>query len=166
MSLKRVIIIAVFAAIIIVALVLLSIFNQWFPSGPPTGTGDPGNSRLNELANDTVFSTLPPNSQQNGSIIKTPAQYTKPGFEPGGWRGPSVELTFTTDESQATIYQFYSTRAAETGWQPRSRDSDGYIYAWTKAYPDSAHASLILYGPEEGAYRLVGSIAAIDSNTK
>lgn len=157
-------IIAVLATVLIVALLLLILAKQVVFNGPPPGTGDPGNKRLNELANDAVFSILPPNAQLNGLVVKTPAQYRQPGFQPPGWVGPSVEIMFTSSESKAAIYQFYATRAAETGWlASANRATDGYIYSWTKTYSDSALASLILYGPDGGTYQLVGSVAAIDN---
>jgi len=154
-------IIAVFITILVAALILGVLTHQLVFNGPPPGTGDPGNKRLNELTNDKVFSILPPNVSLSGQIIKTPAEYRHPAFQTAGWDGPSVEMIFTSTDTKAVVYKFYAAMAAETGWQPRSTDRDGYIDSWTKIYSDRAEAILILYGPTGHTYKLVGSTPAI-----
>jgi hypothetical protein len=160
-------IITISAIALIVVLLILVLTHQVVFNGPLPGTGDPGNKRLNELANDPVFSALPPNASLSGPIIKTPAQYRHSTFETSGWNGPSVEVIFVSKEPKAKIYQFYAAQAADTGWDAGNKNSDGYTRTWTKTYPDKVDAGLILYtlddNPNVRRYDLVGSISAIDT---
>ena len=159
---KVAIILASLTVVCIAVLVLLVVTGQAVINGPPPGTGDPGNKRLNELANDPVFSVIPPNASLSGPIIKKPAQFRQPAFQTAGWDGPSVRLYFVSNEPKATIYQFYAALAADAGWQTGSKDSDGNVDSWTKTYSDNAKATLTLFGPnDKSTYTLAGSTPAI-----
>jgi hypothetical protein len=57
--------------------------------GPPPGTGDPSDRRLNQLASDPIFASLPPEAEKTGPMERTPAHHREPGFEPGAGTGHS-----------------------------------------------------------------------------
>jgi hypothetical protein len=135
--------------------------------GPPAG-GDPGGKRLEELAGDSVFATSPPRTKTS-SVVKTKAAYTKPGFDGGGWRGPSIVVTFRSAMRPADVYRFYGARAAAAGWTPLAAGALRVTDRWTKTYPDGARATLSItaFGiPPAGTadtYFLSGGVAAAPS---
>jgi hypothetical protein len=130
--------------------------------GAPAG-GDPGNRRLHELAADRVFASLPEGASRLG-VKRTAARYVKPGFDGGGWHGPSVVATFASPAPAAAVYRFYGRRARASGWRPTKTDAHGEPSAWTKTFPDGAPAYLSLLRlarPSGGMppdYVLTGSI--------
>jgi hypothetical protein len=133
--------------------------------GPPAG-GDPGGSRLKELAGEPVFAALPTGATLV-STTRTKAAYQKPGFTGGGWRGPSVVVTFTSSAPPVDVYQSVGAHAAATGWKPTSTGSLGVTDAWSKTYPDGAKATLLLSllgnppAGAEGTYLLSGGVAPV-----
>jgi hypothetical protein len=133
--------------------------------GPPAG-GDPGGRRLKELAADTVFSVRPANATLV-SIVRTKAAYTKPGFDGGGWRGPSVVVTFTSAAHAIDVYRFYGVRAAAAGWARLAAGDLRVTDRWAKTYPDGARAtmSITAFGISPGGtahrYLLSGGIATV-----
>jgi hypothetical protein len=160
---KRGVIIIVFAAVFIAALVVLVLTRQIVYQWPPCG--DPGNKRLNELANDAVFASLPPGTHLIDPLVQTPAEYQQHAFEASGCVGATVVMTFESDQPQATIYQFYAVQAANAGWHAEGKGSYGYTDAWFKTYSDNAGAdlnlSIIDNGPNGRRYKLAGSIDAV-----
>jgi len=113
-------------------------------TSPQPNAGDPGNHRLNQLSNDHVFAALPPGAVAKGPQTKTPARYRTPAFQPPGWDGPSVTLTFTNPKPPAAVFSFFQASAASAGWHPANRNALGYPQTWTKTYPDGVHAVLSL----------------------
>jgi hypothetical protein len=130
--------------------------------GTPAG-GDPGNRRLHELAADRVFARLPEGASRLG-VKRTAARYVKPGFDGGGWHGPSVVATFTSPAPAAAVYRFYGRRALAFGWRLTKTDAHGEPFTWTKTFPDGAPAYLSLLrlsrasGGVPPHYVLTGSI--------
>jgi hypothetical protein len=140
--------------------------------GPPSGTGDPGNKRLEQLVADGVFATLPPDAHQSGPTKKTPAKYRTPAFQPAGWDGPAVQVTFTDSQPPETVFSFYATSAVRAGWSPNpNRNSLGYTEVWTKTFPGSWSSTLGLIDMssrtvkpgEAHVYVLTASAPAISS---
>jgi hypothetical protein len=133
--------------------------------GPPPG-GDPGGKHLTELARDPVFSARPANAKLV-SVVKTRAMYTKPGLDGGGWRGPSIVVTFSSAKRPADVYRFYGVHAAAGGWAPLSSGALKVTDRWTKTYPDGARATMsivVLRVPPAdaaGTYLLSGGIATV-----
>ena len=114
--------IVVLAAILIVisgliiggTVVYHSYQNLMGTEGPPVGTGDPGNIRLNRLAADPIFHTLPPGCHQDGKLQKTPARWDS--FH-HGWSGESVTLDFSCKYiSQVTVFNYYIKVANQSKW--------------------------------------------------
>ena len=126
--------------------------------GTPAG-GDPGGRRLQELGSDRVFAALP-----GGATVvhrtRTPARHQQPGFTGGGWRGPSVVVTFTSSARPADVYRFYARRAAAAGWRAASSGALGLTDVWRKTYPDGAAATLLL-SMLPRTYILSGGIAPV-----
>jgi len=143
---------------IIALTVTLLLMSGCGKSAPPGG--DPGNKRLNELSHDPIFAVLPPGAT-NVHVTRTPANYTQPPFQTGGWNGPSVEVTFRSSAPIANVYHFYARRAAATGWHALKRNVNGVIVSWNKTYPDRAQAWLSLWSDSPSTYSLEGSIASI-----
>ncbi len=110
--------------------------------GTPAG-GDPGGRRLKELGSDRVFATAPDGATRVHRT-RTPVHYQEPGFTGGGWRGPSVVVSFTSSARPADVYAFYARRAAAAGWRPTSTGALGLTDVWVKTYPEGAAATLLL----------------------
>jgi hypothetical protein len=131
--------------------------------GKQTG-GDPGNRRLHELSGDRVFEAAPPGATAV-RVVKTPARYVKPGFESGGWHGPSVVVTFTSAAPPAQVYGFYARQAESAGWHATSTGALGLTDTWRKTYPDGTAATLLLSlltlqpGATQRDYMLSGGVA-------
>ena len=126
--------------------------------GTPAG-GDPGGRRLHELGADAVFARSPDGANQI-RVKRTPARYSQPGYTGGGWRGPSIVVTFTSSVSPAGVFRFYARRAARAGWRPIARGALGLVDRWAKTYPgDGASATLLLADLSRGRYSLSGGIA-------
>jgi hypothetical protein len=97
------------------------------------------------LAGEKVFQSLPPGSQADGPMVRTPARYVHPGFDGGGWHGPAVTLTFTSTGSAASVFSFYERRVGTLAWTATgSRNVLHYPQVWTKPYPRGANAYLSL----------------------
>jgi hypothetical protein len=133
-------------------------------SGTPEG-GDPGGKGLAALRSDPVFATVPEGATLVGQT-NTPAKHRDPGFQAGGWAGPSVVLTFKSDGPPEDVYGDVARRAEAAGWKPSAKGSRGVTDRWTKTYPDGAPATLLL--AEAGAfangdvrYRLSGSVPPV-----
>lgn len=110
---------------------------------PPPGTGDPGNKRLNQLVADGVFATLPPDAHQSGPMQKTPAKYRTPAFQPAGWDGPAVRVTFADSQPPDTVFSFYAASTVRAGWSPNTnRNTLGYPEDWTRTFPGGWSATL------------------------
>ena len=129
--------------------------------GTPAG-GDPGNKHLHELSADPIFTSLPPGANIRGSIATSPARYTTPGVEAGGWSGPTVTVTFTSASSAQSIYSFYGQRALAAGWHDDGTGALGYVDGWKKTYGDGATGYLSLFtldsSPTSSVYQLAGGI--------
>jgi hypothetical protein len=133
--------------------------------GTPAG-GDPSGRRLKELSNDPVFAAVP----RGATIVKltrTPARYRKPGFEGGGWDGPSVTLLLRSSAPPADVYRFYGRRAEAAGWHATASGGLGFTDRWAKTYSDRAAAylslALLTRSPtaSERLYFLGGGVAPI-----
>jgi len=112
-------------------------------SGPPPGTGDPDNIRLNQLSADPVFASLPASAQQIGPVEKVPANYRSPAFEPAGWDGPSVKVTFADGQPPESVFSFYTSSTTASGWMPSAnRNALGFPETWTKTFSGHWLASL------------------------
>src|SRR5260370_11704883 len=114
------------------------------PAGSQPNAGDPGNHRLDQLSSDPVFAALPPGAVAKGPLTKAPARYRTPAFQPPGWDGPAVTLTFTSPNPPASVFSFFQARADSAGWRPGNQNALGYPQTWTKTYPDGVHAVLSL----------------------
>jgi hypothetical protein len=130
-------------ALVLLVLALLSL-PACAASGSRPGAGDPGGRRLHQLSTDPVFTALPRGAAAKGPPVKTPARYRAPGFQPGGWDGPSVALTFTSPRPPASVFAFVQGRAQAAGWRPANRNALGYPQTWDKTYPDGVPATLSL----------------------
>lgn len=126
--------------------------------GTPAG-GDPGGRLLLELGNDRVFAALPGGATAVRRT-RTPARYTQPGFSGGGWRGPSVVLTFASSAQPGDVYRFFARRAAAAGWRATSSGALGLTDVWRKTYPDGAAATLLL-SKLPRTYILSGGVAPV-----
>lgn len=103
--------------------------------GPPAGTGDPGNHRLDQLRDDPVFASLPLGARLQGPVEKIPAKWRDNGpFEPSGWNGPAVKVTFVDAQPPSTVFAFYAAQATAAGWVGNGNMKDGYPEAWTKTF--------------------------------
>ncbi len=150
---------ALFAAALL-GLVPACSFNK-----PPPG-GDPGNRRLYTLSADPIFRVLPPDAHMVGTIVRTPARYSQPGFGGGGWHGPGVTLTFTSSQPSTSVFSYYANLAPSFAWiATGSRNVVGYPQVWDKQYPGIAQARLSLVDIDLGKaspgatqrYTLIGS---------
>jgi hypothetical protein len=104
---------------------------------PAPGTGDPGNVRLNKLANDPIFHTLPLGCHQDGKLQKSPAEW-RPFHKT--WDGPSVTLDFNCPNlSESAVGDFINNVAVKSGWVLDGDDRN---------IPDTWHKKL-KYGVEE-----------------
>jgi hypothetical protein len=134
-------------------------------SSTPAG-GDPGGRRLQELSSDRVFAAVPDGATQV-STVRREAHYRKPGFTGGGWRGPTVIVTFKTPSPPADVYRFYARRARAAGWKPTAKGALGLTDRWAKTYPDGAFATLTLFLLRSDAqlheYELGGAVAPAPS---
>ena len=111
--------------------------------GPPAGTGDPGDRRLNQLVSDPIFATLPPEAEMTGPMERTRAQYREPGFEPAGWDGPFVRVPFASSQPPASVFTYYKAEADADGWTSNgNRNLLGYPFDWQKRFPDGWQGSL------------------------
>jgi hypothetical protein len=127
-----------------VLLGLAFIMTACLRAGSQPDAGDPGNRRLDQLAADRVFASLPAGAVAAGPLAEIPARYRTPAFQPPGWDGPAVSLTFTSSRSPASVFSFFQARAASAGWSPANRNALGYPQTWTKTYPDGVRGDLSL----------------------
>lgn len=134
-------------------------------SRKPRGPGDPGNSRLHQLAADPVFHALPPDAHTPETTLN-PAEFRAPGFQRGGWAGPSVILTFQSTAAPQTIYGYYDEQARANDWVPHSTGALHITSTWRKTYSNGAESYLRIFTPRswEAAsgprqYELSGSIS-------
>jgi hypothetical protein len=125
----------------------------------PAG-GDPGDKRLLALRADPAVASPPPGAQ---SIVKreTKATYRKPGFDAGGWDGPSVIVTFTSSAGPAEVYGYYAQRAEAAGWQPTAKGALDVADRGAKTFDGNAPARLFLAQFPSSRYQLSASIAAV-----
>ncbi|MGH9130772.1 MAG: hypothetical protein ACRDWV_03675 [Acidimicrobiales bacterium] len=137
------------------------------PYRPPGG--DPGNVRLHELANDPVFSKLPPKSYLLRPIKEVPSTYDSGFFGAGGhWTSPAVVVLFHSDLSVKQVATFYDHRTLATGWQQGINDNSiGRPVSWEKTFPANHNAFLTLSYADKmfpepplipGAFELTGAI--------
>ena len=142
-------------------------------NGPTPGTGDPGNKRLNQLSTDPIFASLPPGAQQVGSMEKIAAKYRRPAFEPAGWDGPAVKVTFSDAQPPESVFSFYTSNAVAAGWMPATnRNVLGFPETWNKTFPGKWLANLGLIDMslrtakpgEAHTYVLNAAAPAIDAN--
>jgi hypothetical protein len=134
-------------------------------SGKPSGGGDPGNRRLHQLADDPIFSVLPPGAGR-AEVKLTPARYEPVSFSGGGWHGPSVSRTFESSAEPISVFAFYGERAREEGWAAALAGSLHVTDRWRKSYPNGAtgYLSIFTSRPFEAAagprqYQLQGGIS-------
>lgn len=128
-----------------------------------SGSGDPGNRRLHELAAEPVFAATPPGLSRPGAVVSTSAHKLPAGFGAGGWDGPTVIESFVSPARPATVLRFYDARARATDWLPRAAGAYGVTDVWTKTYPDGTPAYLNVTVIAEGgdwSYRLSASAPA------
>jgi hypothetical protein len=114
------------------------------PSGSSSGRdgpgGDPGNHRLNQLADDTIFKQLPDRAEE-AKVTLTPAGYRPTElFSHGGWDGPGVKLTFTSSASPRSVYEFFDRQARAAGWGFLADGSLHIPAAWSRTYANGAYA--------------------------
>jgi hypothetical protein len=131
----------------------------------PRGPGDPGNSRLHQLAADPVFDALPPDAR-SPSVSLNPAKWRAPAFQSAGWSGPSVILTFESSAGPRLVYEYYAEQVAEHGWIATLKGSLHIYDRWKKTYANGAQAWLSIStnrpwepAPEPRQYTLTGSIS-------
>ncbi len=139
--------------IAVFAIIVLVLFGKW---GGPVGEGDPGGKRLQELLSDPIFAVMPAGSTDM-QTTSTPARYQDNGwFEPSGWRGPSITMSFKNSASSSTIRSFYEQQATSDGWR---HDPSLNSRSWLKVYPNGAKATFILISfSRTDSYLLTGSI--------
>lgn len=111
--------------------------------GPPSGAGDPGDKRLNQLSADPIFGALPAGAQLEGHLEKTPAKWQDNGwFEPSSWNGPAVRITVIVPGPPDAALSFYADLAATSGWVGNGNEKDGNPVDWTKKFPGGWQGSL------------------------
>lgn len=132
-------------ALIVVAIAAFVLFAHKSPFGKTLPGGDPGNVRLHELSSDAVFASLPPGARLSSPIVRSPANYTKPVLDGGGWSGPSIMIIFTSNQSAATAFEFYETAASRAGWRDAAKGALSYTDGWTKVYSNHTTGYLSLY---------------------
>jgi hypothetical protein len=125
----------------------------------PAG-GDPGDRRLHALRADPAVASPPPGAQ-SVAVHETKATYRKPGFDAGGWDGPSVVVTFTSSAGPAEVYRYYARRAEAAGWQPTAKGALNLTDRWAKTFDSGAPARLFLAQFPGSRYQLSASIAAL-----
>lgn len=110
----------------------------------PSGTGDPGNQRLNALATDRVVNTYPAGSQPSGTLYTQPAKWDTSYHY---WGSPMVARNFTSHLTLQRVYAFYGHLAAADGWVATSRSPLGLVWNWQKTFPGGYSARLHLAEP-------------------
>jgi hypothetical protein len=158
---------------VIVAVGVLFAFALYRAFHPkPRGPGDPGNSRLHQLASDPIFHGLPPNAHSPNLTLK-PAQWRETPFQGAGavWDGPTVILTFKSSAPRSSVFEHYRAEAAEASWNPTNIGPLGLPVTWQKTYRDGVSASLVLtrLGPPDPLpglveYRLAGGTSPYSSH--
>lgn len=128
-------------------------------SSTPAG-GDPGDKRLHALRADPAVASTPPGAQ-GVETRETKATYRKPGFDAGGWDGPSVIVTFTSSDGPAEVYRYYARRAEAAGWQPTAKGSLNLADRWAKTFDGNAPARLFLAQFPGSRYQVTASIAPV-----
>lgn len=113
--------------------------------GPVPEKGDPGISRLKALAGLAIFDSLPPGAQRTGALALSPASYTKPVFDGGGWDGPSVTETFTSASDPGSVFAFFRTATAHQGWVSNGNiNALGYPEVWNQHLAGGFTATLTI----------------------
>jgi hypothetical protein len=135
------------------------------PGCGSSAVGDPDRRRLEQLSNDGVFAGVPMSSTMV-RVQRTPAKHREPGFDGGGWTGPSVVVSFRSTKPSRVVFQYFARRAAVNGWHPTAEGSLGLTDRWAKSYPDGAPATLVLSqlgrtDTPERMYMLQGGIAPV-----
>lgn len=157
-------------ASVIVAVGGFALYRTLHPE--PSGPGDPGNSRLHQLAADPAFRGLPPEAR-SPRITLTPARWRTTPFQGAGaaWDGPSVILTFESSTHRRAIFDYYGRKVSDEGWHSTNIGPLGLPVTWQKTYANRARAALRLSwqepanpppGPVE--YQLTGSITPYSSH--
>jgi hypothetical protein len=125
----------------------------------PAG-GDPGDKRLHALRADPAIASPPPGAQ---SVVtrETKATYRKPGFDAGGWDGPSVIVNFTSSGSPTAVYRYYAQRAEAAGWQATAKGALNLADRWAKTFDGNAPATLFLAKFPGSRYQVTASIAPV-----
>jgi hypothetical protein len=126
-------------------------------SSTPPG-GDPGDRRLHALQEDPVVAATPPGASDL-SRESTKARYRKPGFDAGGWDGPTVTVRFASSAEPSEVFRFYGERAKAAGWEATASGSLGVPDRWRKTFDGGAPATLFLARLGESRYQLLGGIA-------
>ncbi len=126
-------------------------------SSTPAG-GDPGNKRLHALRSDAVFASAPPGARAV-ETRESKARYRKPGFDAGGWDGPSVVVSFRSSAPPADVFGYYARRAEAAGWKETAKGALDLADRWAKTFPGNAPATLLLTRLGEARYQVSGSIA-------
>jgi hypothetical protein len=135
------------------------------PGCGSSAVGDPGGRRLEQLSNDGVFAGVPMSSTMV-RVQRTPAKHREPGFDGGGWTGPSVVVSFRSAKPSRVVFQYFARRAVANGWHPTAKGSLGLTDRWAKSYADGAAATLVLSqlghpDTPERMYMLQGGIAPV-----
>ena len=128
-------------------------------SSTPAG-GDPGDKRLHALRADPAVA-IPPPGAQSVATHETKATYRKPGFDAGGWDGPSVVVTFTSSAGAAEVYGYYARRAEAAGWKPTAKGALNLTDRWAKTFNGNAPARLFLAQVPGSRYQVSASIAPV-----
>jgi hypothetical protein len=101
-------------------------------TGPPTGTGDPGNMRLRAIAADRILHVLPPHSTRTAAFATTPAAWDS---DYRYWSAPTATSYFTSRSTVRSVFQFYAKLASTDGWTPSLKNSLGLVRTWHKTQP-------------------------------
>jgi hypothetical protein len=131
-------------ATVILAVALVGLVAACSINSPPSG-GDPGNRRLNTLGADPILKALPPGAHMTGALVRTPARYTQPGLDGGGWHGPAITLRFSSTQPPAAVFSYYANLAPSLGWHATaSKNILGYPQVWGKDYLGVGQARMSL----------------------
>lgn len=125
----------------------------------PAG-GDPGDKRLHALRADPAVASPPPGAQ-SVATRETKATYRKPGFDAGGWDGPSVVVTFMSSAGPSEVFRYYARRAEAAGWQPTAKGALDLADRWAKTFDGNAPARLFVAQFPGSRYQVTASIAPV-----
>ncbi|MDP9882572.1 hypothetical protein J2W21_000051 [Sinomonas atrocyanea] len=118
-------------------------------------TASPVAPAFYNLVTDLFFVTLPPGSTRTGQKCPRPTSAS---------HGGDCTIEFTSALPPQDVYADFARRAAQTGWAPERKNSDGRVVAWAKTFADGSSAHLLLRPLDPGqtsppySYSVTGSI--------